>query len=84
MRRRLMPGVVLLAAAGVACGSSEAGAPSPGQAPGSPVSPTRERLAPPVTNPRDASAIVQRPCALLTDEQRAALGFDQRGEQRGR
>lgn len=74
---------VLAAAAVVGCGSSEADAPGPaGQTPDSAASPTRERLAPPVTHPRDANAVVQRPCELLTDEQRAALGFDQPGVQR--
>lgn len=71
----------VVAAAGVACGSSEAGSPNPaGYASESAVSPTTGRLAPPVTQPRDASAVVQQPCALLTDEQQADFGFDQAGE----
>ena len=83
---RIPVAVVLLAAASVAavvsCGSSEAEPPpSPATTSASPT-PPQPRLAPPVTNPRDASAMAQRPCDLLTPEQRASFGFDQPGKRR--
>lgn len=79
-------GVVLLTAASfavvVSCGSPEAEPPAP--PPTSSVSPTppQQRLAPPVTNPRDAQAMAQRPCDLVTPDQRASFGFDQPGKRR--
>ncbi len=79
-------GVMLLAAASfavvVSCGVLE---PEPwAPPPTSSVSPTppQPRLAPPVTNPRDAKPMAQRPCDLLTPDQRASFGFDQPGKRR--
>ena len=85
---RIPVGVALLTAASlaavVACGSSEADAPPPPPPATTSVSPTppQPRLAPPVTNPRDASGIAKRPCDLLTPEQRASFGFNQPGTRR--
>lgn len=79
-------GAVLLTAvsfaAVAACGSSEADSPAPPATTSASPTPPQPRLAPPVTNPRDASAMAQRPCDLLTPEQRASFGFDQPGKRR--
>lgn len=65
----------------VACGSPEAGAPTPvGQQPPAAGS-SPARLAPPVPTPRDPLSLVERPCEALPPELAAAVGLDQPGVQ---